>query len=355
MATEIAAQAASAGMKILDFAKLHELTMAAEILPGVASAQVPRLIRRAAGFFAAIAHPAGAAGGLAKEAAVFTKVLEALSRRGVELARANRAQALQLTLCKAAQVASRATQSAFAKSLKDSELLKAQLRGLSRQILSAQEDERKTISRELHDVVAQTLIGINLRLATLKKEAEINSKSLGRNIALTQRLITKSANIVHQFARELRPPALDDLGLIPAMHAFLKSFTTRTGVRAHLTACAAVEDLDLARRTVLFRVAQEALTNVDRHARASQVKVDIVKLQRSVRMTIADDGASFDSTAVLCSVAPKRLGLLGMRERIEMVGGSFAITSLAGSGTTVTAELPLGSKPGGAPTPAGKF
>lgn len=352
---ETAALALSAGMKLADLARLHELAMTTQILPGVASAQVPALIRRAAAFFATVAaHPGAGAAASAKDSIHLIKVVEALSRRSVELARANQAQALRLTLCKAAEIASIATQSAFAKSLKDSELLKEQLRGLSRQILSAQEDERKIISRELHDVIAQTLIGINLRLATLKKEAEVNTKSLGRNIALTQRLVTKSANIVHQFARELRPPALDDLGLIPAMLAFLKNFTTRTGVRSHLTAYAAVEELDVARRTVLFRVAQEALTNIDRHAGASQVKVDVVKLQRSVRMTIADDGKTFNVSEMLLSSPRKRLGLLGMRERIEMVGGTFGITSLAGTGTTVTAELPLSNKPRGPRAPAAK-
>jgi signal transduction histidine kinase len=94
-----------------------------------------------------------------------------------------------------------------------SERLQEQLRRLSRQILSAQEEERKKISRELHDVIAQTLTGINIRLAALKKEAAVNTKGLDRNIARTQRLVEKSVNIVHQFARELRPAVLDDLGL----------------------------------------------------------------------------------------------------------------------------------------------
>src|SRR5208283_4275301 len=98
----------------------------------------------------------------------------------------------------------------------------------------------------------------NVRLAALKKEAALNTKGLDRNIARTQRLVEKSVNIVHQFARELRPAVLDDLGLIPALHSFMKSFTARTGVRARLTAYAAVEQVDPAKRTVLFRVAQEA-------------------------------------------------------------------------------------------------
>ncbi len=212
---------------------------------------------------------------------------------------------------------------------------------MSRQILSAQEEERKEISRELHDVIAQTLTGINVRLAALKKEAAVNTKGLDRNIARTQRLVEKSVDIVHQFARELRPAVLDDLGLIPALHSFMKNFTARTGVRTHLTAFAEVEQLDTARRTVLFRVAQEALTNVARHAQASRVEVNIQKLPEAVRMEIKDDGKSFQVERVLRSKGDKRLGLLGMRERVGMVGGAFGVESAPGKGTTVRVEIPL--------------
>ena len=104
---------------------------------------------------------------------------------------------------------------------------------------------------------------------------------------------------MHRFARELRPTVLDDLGLIPALHSFMKNFTKRTGVRASLTAFAAVEQLDTAKRTVLFRVAQEALTNVARHAQASRVEVSIQKLPDRICMKIKDDGKSFDVERVL--------------------------------------------------------
>jgi PAS domain S-box-containing protein len=227
--------------------------------------------------------------------------------------------------------------------LEQSYRMQEQLRQLSRQILLAQEEERKQISRELHDVIAQTLTGINLRLAALKKKAGLGGGGFERNIARTQRLVEKSVNIVHQFARELRPAVLDDLGLIPALHAFMKSFTARTGVRTHLTAFAAVEQLDTARRTVLFRVAQEALTNVGRHAKASHVKVDIQELPQGVRMKIQDDGKSFRVQPVWQREGSKRLGLLGMRERLEMVGGHFAVESTPGTGTTIVAELPSGN------------
>jgi signal transduction histidine kinase len=180
----------------------------------------------------------------------------------VELAASNRELSLEITQRKGVEEALKKSERHYSHLLEQSNRLHGQLRRLSRQILSAQEDERKRISRELHDVIAQTLTGVNLRLATLKKEAALNTKGLDRNIARTQLLVEKSVNIVHQFARELRPAVLDDLGLIPALHSFMKNFTERTGVRTGLTAFAAVEQLDTARRTVLFRVAQEALTNV---------------------------------------------------------------------------------------------
>jgi signal transduction histidine kinase len=149
-------------------------------------------------------------------------------------------------------------------------------------------------------------------------------------------------DIVHRFARELRPAVLDDLGLIPALHSFMKNFGARTGLLAHLTAFAAVENLDAAKRTVLYRVAQEALTNVARHAKASRVDVNIHQQNSAAFMEIKDDGKSFEVERRLHGKGSKRLGLLGMRERVEMVGGTFCIESSPGQGTIVRVEIPLG-------------
>ncbi len=231
--------------------------------------------------------------------------------------------------------------------LAQSHRMQEQLRNLSRQVLRAQEEERKRISRELHDVIAQTLTGINLRLATLKKEAALNLTGFDRNITRTQRLVEKSVHLVHDFARELRPAVLDDLGLIPALHSFVEIFSKRTRIRVRLKAFAGVEQLDNNKRTVLFRVAQEALTNVARHAKASQVEVNIQKLPGRIGMKITDDGKSFQVDRVLSANRGKRLGLLGMRERVEMVGGNFRIASAPGQGTTIEAQLPLGKSAGG--------
>jgi signal transduction histidine kinase len=151
--------------------------------------------------------------------------------------------------------------------------------------------------------------------------------------------------IVHQFARELRPTALDDLGLITALHSLLKEFMQRTGVRVHITAFAGVEQLNSARRTVIYRVAQSALANVAQHAHASQVKVTIRKLDDLVQLEIADNGQSFQVERVLQATRYQRLGVLGMRERVEMVGGKFSIESAPGHGTTVRAHIPLDDAP----------
>jgi len=225
--------------------------------------------------------------------------------------------------------------------LEQSHHMQEQLRHLSREVLRAQEEERKRISRELHDVIAQTLTGINVRLAGLKANATVNTKELQRNITRTQQLVEQSVNIVHRFARELRPTVLDDVGLIPALHTFMKSFREETGIHVSLSAFAAVEHVNGEKRTVLYRVVQEALTNVARHARASRVEVRIQKLDDAVCIKIEDDGKGFPAERVLRSKKQIRLGLLGMRERVEMVNGNFTVESTPGKGTTIQAQIPL--------------
>ena len=197
----------------------------------------------------------------------------------------------------------------------------------------------------MHDVIAQTLTGINVRLAGLKKEATSNTRGLQRSIDRTQRLVERSVEIVHRFARKLRPTVLDDLGLIPALHTFMKHFRAETCSRVSLSAFAEVDRLDGDKRTVLFRVAQEALTNVARHAQASQAEVKLEKRHGAVCLTITDDGKGFPTERVVRSQNGKRLGLLGMTERLEIVGGNFTVTSAPGKGTTVLARVPLSDHP----------
>jgi PAS domain S-box-containing protein len=242
---------------------------------------------------------------------------------------------------KAAEDAVRQSEQHQSQLLEQSRHLQQQLRQLSHRILHVQEEERKRISRELHDEVTQTLVGISVHLETLAKEAAINPKGLKQKVARTQRLVEKSVEVVHRFARELRPTMLDDLGLIPALRSLMKTFMKETGIRAGLTAFEEVERLSAAKRTVLYRVAQEALHNVARHAHATKVEVSIQRLPRALLMQIKDNGRSFDVESALKPKKNKRLGLIGMRERLEMVNGQFAIESAPGKGTTIQAQIPF--------------
>lgn len=346
-------QALTAGLQTLDLAKLHEQILVKQVLPVRSVGKRAALIRQAGTFFTEAITPIEKTHRGTREAAVhLNQIVEMLSLRPVELAASKLELEQQITRRKAVEAALKKSEHHYNQLLEQSDRLQEQLRQLSRQILSAQEEERREISRELHDVIAQTLTGINVRLAALAEEAAINTKGLDRNIARPQRLVEHSVNIVHQFARELRPAVLDTLGLIPELYSFMKTFTARTGVRTHLTAFAGVEKLGTAKRSVLFRVAQEALTNVARHARASRVKVSIQKLPDGICMRITDDGRSFQVERVLHARGRRHLSLLGMRERLEMVGGRFDVESAPGKSTTIQAEIPLanGSVRGGRKT-----
>ncbi|MEO8614148.1 MAG: PAS domain S-box protein [Luteolibacter sp.] len=226
--------------------------------------------------------------------------------------------------------------------LKQSRRQQEQLRDLSHRILHAQEEERKRISRELHDVIAQTLVGINVHLAALSQGAVANPAMLRQQVTHTHLLVEKAVDIVHQFARELRPAILDDLGLIPALKTFLKEFMEETGVRVSLTVFAGIEQAPDAVKTVLFRISQEALTNVARHAKANHVTVSIQLIDNTIHLEIKDNGQGFEVNGKAAARKNNRLGLLGMRERVEMIGGEFRVESAPGEPTTVHVEIPAG-------------
>ena len=263
-----------------------------------------------------------------------------LTQRTDELATANADLLSEITQRKAVEVSLRTSEATSTRLLEKSRLMQEELRLLSHRLLTVQEEERKRISRELHDVIGQTLAGINLRLATLKSQTTANAKELYRKIAITQRLVEKSVALVHRFARELRPAVLDDLGLIPALQSYIKGFREETGLGVTFTAFAGVEEQNSAVRTVLYRVAQEALSNVARHAKASHAIVRIASRKGAVGMEITDNGHGFQVEGTLFAKTSERLGLLGMRERVEMVGGTFCAESAPGEATTIRVEIP---------------
>ena len=269
---------------------------------------------------------------------------ETLRRHAAALLTGNRRLEREIVRRKAGEVVIRKGQKDYRALFLESQVMQKKLRQLTRQIISAQEEERKQISRELHDEVVQTLVGINVELSALATGASIGLSSLKAKIAHTQRLVENSVKAVHQFARELRPAVLDDLGLIPALHAYSKNLAERRKLKIRMTAFGGVEALGSAKRTVLFRVAQEALTNVARHANATEVGMSISEVSGRIRMEISDNGQSFLVGKTLSAKNPKRLGLIGMKERVEMVGGSLTIDSIRGKGTTVCAEIPFTEK-----------
>ncbi len=228
---------------------------------------------------------------------------------------------------------------------KRSEQMQEQMRDLSRRLLDAQEEERRRISRELHDEVLQTLVGISVHLENLGREAQQDISTLKPKIIAAQRLVTDSVKAIHQFARELRPLILDDLGLVPALDSYIADFRKRMAIDVQFTSFPEVEQLSGARRTAIYRVIQAALANTAKHASARRVKVSIQDGGASVHLIVQDDGRSFDVARTLHVKRYKRLGLLGMRERIEMVGGRFGVESTPGHGTTVRAEIPKEGNP----------
>jgi signal transduction histidine kinase len=335
-------KAMTIGLETLDLAGIHEEALIIAVLPGDSAPKRAALARQAGHFFARAITPLEQVHRTAVETrAQLEQLNRTLRERGAALAASNERLEQEIAQRKAAEQSLRKSEQHYAQLLAQSRQMQEQLRLLSHQLLLAQEEERRRISRELHDVIAQTLTGINVRLATLKKEARLSTKGIERNIARTQRLVERSVGIVHKFARELRPSVLDDLGLIPALRTFMNTFQEETGVRVSLSAYGEVERVSGDQRTVLYRVAQEALTNVARHAQASRVAVRIQQLDGAVCMNIRDNGKGFHHERVLHPKKIKRLGLLGMRERLEMVGGHLTIESSADQGTTLRAQIPL--------------
>ncbi|OGV67228.1 MAG: hypothetical protein A2498_10795 [Lentisphaerae bacterium RIFOXYC12_FULL_60_16] len=225
--------------------------------------------------------------------------------------------------------------------LEQSRRMQAQLRAVSRRLIQTREEERRRISRDLHDDISQTLAGINVQLENLAREPTFNPRVLRRKIARTQRVVEKSVAIVHRFAVKLRPTSLDDLGLIITLQACLNNFMKRTGIRVNFTTFAAVEELNNRQRTMLYRTIQAALDNVAKHAYASRVTVNLCRDADTIQLEIIDDGKGFDVERLMRVKGGQRLGLIDMRERAEMLGGTFNIESKPGIGTTLHAQIPL--------------
>jgi PAS domain S-box-containing protein len=218
------------------------------------------------------------------------------------------------------------------------------LQVLSRQLVEAQETERKNIARELHDEIGQALTVMQLNLQTMLQSpgSDAISPCLKQNLEVVGQVLAQ----VHDISFNLRPLMLDDLGLEPALRWFTKRQAALVGLKAKFKADPLEQRLDPLIETECFRVAQEALTNVVRHAQAKNVSVELRKLAGKLHLRVRDDGIGFDAAAVreqsgICA----RLGLLSMEERAALAGGGLEIKSAPKKGTEVHAWFPLKIKP----------
>ena len=224
----------------------------------------------------------------------------------------------------------------------DESLVKARqyqvrLRQMSSQVLTAQEEERKRIARELHDDTAQALTSVLVRLRLLERSAADGKLRAG--LTELRDLTGVTLEGVRRLAIDLRPPMLDDLGLEAALRAHVQDFSQRWPVKATFTS-SRLGRLPPHMELVLYRIVQEALTNVAKHAGASNVAARLTRRGRTLRMLIEDDGCGFDVEASTGS-RESGLGLFGMEERLALIGGTLRVESAVGRGTRVAAEVPL--------------
>jgi len=213
------------------------------------------------------------------------------------------------------------------------ERVESERRRSSHLVLRAQEEERRRVARDLHDEVNQALTAVLLRLEALAQDVPPEQSE---DVAQLKRLTTQAMDELLNLARQLRPTALDDLGLVTAIEAQVRGFGDRTGIVAHLETEGDPAALDGEKQTVIYRIAQEALANAGRHAGASRVDVSLTAAGEGARLRVADDGSGFDP------VTARRggLGLEGMAERAKLVGGELDLRSAPGAGTEITLRLP---------------
>lgn len=214
-----------------------------------------------------------------------------------------------------------------------------QLRALSGHLQSIREEERTRIAREIHDELGQALTGLKFDVARLAGQLTAEKTELRVRAEAMSQAIDGIIRSVRQLATELRPGVLDALGLAEAIDWQAEEFQNRTGVRYVRADRLDAISLDEERRTAVFRIFQEALTNVARHAGARQVEVGLARENGHLVLRVADDGRGIDPKAV---EDPHSLGLLGMRERATLLGGEVRIEGEQGHGTTVTVRIPLG-------------
>jgi signal transduction histidine kinase len=217
----------------------------------------------------------------------------------------------------------------------------AEREALRRKLLHAQEEERRRIARELHDQMGQNLTALNVGLKSL---LDSQSRSgLGSRVQRLQELATQTARDLHRVALELRPAALDDLGLVKAIRALTETWSTRYGIEVDFEAGQyQPAGISSEIETILYRIIQEALNNVAKHSGATRVALVLRRTAGHVHAIVEDDGRGFDpGVASQSGNGSGHLGLLGIQERLGMVGGNFKVESAPERGATLLVRIPI--------------
>ncbi len=216
------------------------------------------------------------------------------------------------------------------------------LRSLSHSLLRAQEADRQRLAHELHDRATQGLSALLIRLHLLGENLPARTASLHAEVDAIAELVSKTTDIVESISKNLRPSVLEILGLVPALRAASSGFGKRTGISVSLVCSGTPPPLSAEAELVLYRVLEEALENVQRHAGARNVVVCLRRQGTVVVLSIRDDGVGFNANPESPRRRPgKGMGLIGLRERVAYVGGTLAIKSLRKVGTEVAARIPL--------------
>lgn len=216
-----------------------------------------------------------------------------------------------------------------------------QRRQFAPKIIQAQEEERRRIAREIHDGPAQSMANVVLRTEVCEKLIEIDHSAVQKELLELREMVKKSLQDVRRIIFDLRPMALDDLGLIPAITRYFETIKERYNLEIEMHFVGTQQRLESVLEVAVYRVVQEALQNILKHAQASHVKVFLENENQRLVVKIIDDGKGFDAEEYLNNPRPDSYGLLGMKERLEIFGGQLFITSKLGEGTEILAILPI--------------
>jgi signal transduction histidine kinase len=219
-------------------------------------------------------------------------------------------------------------------------VVEAELSKVLRRTVLEQEAERQRIARELHDSLGQYLTVMRMDLESIGRDAQA-SVAIRQRVDKLKNLTTDVGQEVNQLAWEIRPTALDDLGLQTAIQQFLEEWEERSSLKFELHLALNERRLPAPIETALYRALQEAVRNVVKHAEATQIGVILEASSTEVRLIVEDDGKGFLWDGEGVAGPPDRLGLLGMRERLALVGGSLEVETSPGAGTTLLVHVPL--------------